>query len=157
MPLFKNVTGQKLPIYAWDTANNVPKTGDAANITCQYKLDAGSVTALTDTNPTEIDSTNMPGLYLFDLAQGETNGDLAIYFVKSSTTGIQIEPVIAFTSLPAPDVNVLTIESTLGLTNQMKADVNAEADTALSDYDPPTKAEMDSGLSNLEALGVIGM
>ncbi len=33
-------------------------------------------------------------------------------------------------------------DSSLGLTTQMKADVNAEADTALSDYDPPTNAEM---------------
>lgn len=30
------------------------------------------------------------------------------------------------------------------LDTQAKADVNAEADTALSDYDPPTKAEMDT-------------
>ena len=31
------------------------------------------------------------------------------------------------------------------LDTQAKADVNAEADTALTDYDPPTKAEMDTG------------
>jgi len=31
------------------------------------------------------------------------------------------------------------------LTATMKASVNTEADTALSDYDPPTKAEMDTG------------
>lgn len=30
-----------------------------------------------------------------------------------------------------------------GLTTQQKADVNAEADTALTDYDAPTKAELD--------------
>lgn len=35
------------------------------------------------------------------------------------------------------------------LNTQAKADVNAEADTALSDYDPPTKAEMDAGFSGL--------
>jgi len=32
---------------------------------------------------------------------------------------------------------------------QAKLDVNAEADTALTDYDPPTKAELDSGLAGL--------
>jgi len=31
-----------------------------------------------------------------------------------------------------------------------KAEVNAEVDTALADYDPPTKAEMDAGLSGIE-------
>lgn len=35
-------------------------------------------------------------------------------------------------------------DSNLALTSQMKADVNAEADTALSDYDPPTNAEMNA-------------
>ena len=35
-------------------------------------------------------------------------------------------------------------DSTLALTTQEKADANAEADTALSDYDPPTKTEMDT-------------
>jgi len=34
------------------------------------------------------------------------------------------------------------------------AQVNAEADTALSDYDPPTKAELDSGLAGLNDITV---
>lgn len=38
------------------------------------------------------------------------------------------------------------------LDSQAKADVNAEADTALADYDPPTKAEMDSGFAGLNDL-----
>lgn len=40
-------------------------------------------------------------------------------------------------------------EFAVKLSTQGKADVNAEADTALSDYDPPTKAELDSGLAAL--------
>jgi hypothetical protein len=39
------------------------------------------------------------------------------------------------------DVNVKTKTSTLGLTAQEKLDVNAEADMALTDYDPPTRTE----------------
>lgn len=35
-------------------------------------------------------------------------------------------------------------DANLALTTQMKADVNAEADTALSDYDAPTNAEMNA-------------
>ena len=35
------------------------------------------------------------------------------------------------------------------LTTEEKADVNAEADTALTDYDPPTDTEMDTGHTNL--------
>lgn len=37
-------------------------------------------------------------------------------------------------------------------TTAAKAEVNAEADTALTDYDPPTKAELDSGLAGLNDL-----
>lgn len=40
-------------------------------------------------------------------------------------------------------------ELAVKLSTQGKADVNAEADTALSDYDPPTKAELDSGFAAL--------
>jgi len=41
-----------------------------------------------------------------------------------------------------------------GMSTGMKAEVNAEADTALSDYDPPTKAELDSGLAGLNDITV---
>ena len=34
-----------------------------------------------------------------------------------------------------------------GMSTTMKAQINTEADSALSDYDPPTKAEMDSAFS----------
>jgi hypothetical protein len=40
-------------------------------------------------------------------------------------------------------------EQAVALSAQGKADVNAEADSALADYDPPTKAELDSGLAAL--------
>jgi hypothetical protein len=33
---------------------------------------------------------------------------------------------------------------------QARADVNAEADAALADYDPPTKAELDAGLAGID-------
>lgn len=47
------------------------------------------------------------------------------------------------------DVNTKTLESGLDLTATMKASVNSEADAALTDYDPPTKAEMDTGFAAL--------
>ncbi len=42
--------------------------------------------------------------------------------------------------------------SIAGLNNLSAAQVNAEVDTALADYDPPTKAELDSGLAGLNNL-----
>ncbi len=42
------------------------------------------------------------------------------------------------------DVRTKSFNASLGLTTQMKADVNAEADKALTDYDPPTNAELNA-------------
>lgn len=39
-----------------------------------------------------------------------------------------------------------------GMSAGMKAEVNAECDTALTDYDPPTKAELDTAHSTTDAL-----
>ena len=39
-----------------------------------------------------------------------------------------------------------------GMSTAMKAEVNAEVDTALSDYDAPTKAEMDAKFSTTDGL-----
>jgi len=134
MPLYKNQSGQWLDVFAWDTINNTWKTGDAGNITCAYKIDAGEIGSLADTNPAELDATDMPGAYRFDLAQGEINGDLALYYPKSSTPGILLEPVSVYTTLP-------------GLTTEQKADVNAEADQALADYQGATQSNLTDAVS----------
>lgn len=88
----KNVSGQKLKVYAVDRATGGPKTGDAANITAYVMKDNGALTALTDTSATEVSSTNAPGLYTFDLTQAETNADVLNFTGKSSSTGIDIVP-----------------------------------------------------------------
>lgn len=95
--LFKNVAGQKLAVYAHDTSADAPKTGDAGNITAQISIDGGATAATNDTNPTELDATDAKGIYIFDLTQAETNGDLIILSAVSSTADVQIEPVIAYT------------------------------------------------------------
>jgi len=92
----KNVASQKVAVYAWDTVNRVAKTGDAANITGQISKDGGAAAATNDTNPTELDATNFPGVYIFDMTQAETNADLVILQAKSSSTGISILPVLIY-------------------------------------------------------------
>jgi hypothetical protein len=97
MPIFKNVASQKCLVYAYDKTTGAAKTGDAGNITGAISLDGGGATATDDTNPSEVDSTDSPGFYSFNLTQGETNGDLFGLYAKSSTANILIEPVIAYT------------------------------------------------------------
>ena len=51
----KNVTGQKWLVYAINTTNSQPVTGDAANITAKIRKDYGAATATNDVNPTELE------------------------------------------------------------------------------------------------------
>lgn len=97
MPLWKNVTSQKAPVYAYDQVAGAAKTGDASNITAQISKDGGASAAVADTNPTELDSTDHPGIYLFDLTQAETNANMILISSASSTADIVIEPLTLFT------------------------------------------------------------
>jgi len=124
--MYKNVANQQIAIYAHDTDADAPKTGDAGNITAYISKDGGGVAQSNDVNPTELDATNAKGIYIFNLTQAETNCDLFVLSATSTTNNIQIEPVMAYTETSPV--------------------------TALSDYDPPTKAEMDAGFSGLNDL-----
>lgn len=90
----KNTAGQKWVVYAWDTTDDSPKTGDADNITADLQIDDGEATALHDTNPTELGD----GYYAFDLTQAETNGDLLLLVPVSLTANIQVGTVISTSS-----------------------------------------------------------
>ena len=87
----KNVDGQYAYVRAIDIGNSgADKTGDAANIVGSIVIDGGARAATNDVNPTEIDSTNLPGLYRFTLLQAETNGDTIAVGGVSSTSNIVI-------------------------------------------------------------------
>lgn len=88
--MFKNVASQKIALFAFTTATGVARTGDAANLTAYVSKDFGAVTVLGDTSATEMDATNAPGWYVFDLAQGETNADSLLFTAKSSTSGVAV-------------------------------------------------------------------
>lgn len=90
--MYKNRASQKLVVYAFD-ADGDPVTGDAANITCQITKDWGAPAATNDANPTEHESSDHPGIYLFDLTQAETNADDILATPVSSTSGVKLDPV----------------------------------------------------------------
>lgn len=100
--MFKNTTSQKLTVYAFDSTTNLPKTGDGANLTAYVSKDDGTLTVLADTSATEVDATNGKGYYIFDLAQGETNGDKLLFSCKSSTSNIVVlgMPAVVYTTPP---------------------------------------------------------
>jgi len=97
MALHKNVANQKVLIFAWDSGNSVPKTGDAGNITAHITKDGGGAVQSNDVNPSELDATNLKGIYAFNLTQEESNCDLFCLVAKSSTPDIIIAPVVVYT------------------------------------------------------------
>lgn len=151
--MFKNVASQKIVFVAWDSATGLLKTGDAANLTAYVSKDGGAVTVLADTSATEMDATNAKGCYSFDVAQGESNGNMLLFTCKSSTSGIQLDPVLAFTT-PAnftalvidssglADANMVKSGPTGAGTAQTARDLGANIDAAVSSrmatYTQPT-------------------
>ena len=89
----KNVASQTIAVYAWDTSADTTKTGDAANITAYISKDGAAGVQSNDVNPTELDATNMPGVYVFDLTQAETNANMFVISAKSATANITLAPV----------------------------------------------------------------
>lgn len=122
--MFKNVASQKVAVYAHDTAADAPKTGDAANITAYISKDGGAAAQTNDANPTELDATNMKGIYVFDLTQAETNCDLFLLSAVSATADIFIQPVeIYTTALTGTEVAELTLMRKL-LQNRKEFDLD---------------------------------
>lgn len=117
--MFKNVASTFL-VFAFDATTNVPKGGDAANITAYVAIDGGAVTVLGDTSATEFDATNAPGYYWFTAAQAETNGDRLMVTGKSSTSNIKVigAPAVIYTRPTtgwlAPTVAARTLDVSAG-------------------------------------------
>ena len=158
--MFKNVASQKLVVYAYDTSADTPKTGDAANITMQISKDGAACAASNDTNPTELDSTDAKGVYIFDLLQAESNCDLFIGSPVSSTSNIVIEPVIVYTTTPMRGTDSAALASVCTETRlaeldaaNLPADVDAIPTTAMRGTDSAALASVctETRLAELDA------
>jgi hypothetical protein len=162
MAIYKNASGQKVAVFAYDKTTGAAKTGDAANITAYLSKDFAAAAAVADTNPTELDATNMAGWYVFDLTQAETDAEVLVIAPKSATADIVLEQVqvttldaaissrLASGSYTAPD------NATIGtLANRLTADragyldkLNVSGTLAHSEAADTYKADV-SGLSTL--------
>jgi hypothetical protein len=84
--MFKNTSNQKLRVFAFNSVNGEPQTGDADNITCKLSIDNGPLQDLEDINPVETED----GYYLFDLTKAETNGNFLDFYPDSSTVNVVV-------------------------------------------------------------------
>jgi len=132
-------TAVTVSLVCWDTVNNVGKTGDASNITLRGVRDG---TLFTPSAPsiTQVDSTNLPGVYKASLTASENNGTFLTLGGKSSSTGCVIIPVSwsneltgdAFARLGAPagasvSADIAAVKSDTGATltdtNELQTDL----------------------------------
>lgn len=130
--MFKNTASQKVAVLAWDTDADAPKTGDAANITAQISKDGGATAATNDVNPTELDATDAKGIYIFDMEQAESNGDLIVLSPVSGTANIQLEPVILYTITPMRGTDSAALATGLATHDGKLDTVDALIDTLIT-------------------------
>ncbi len=131
--MYKNVASQDAPsLLAWDTVNNVPKTGDAAQILLYVSIDDAAPVLLGAAGAaSEKDATNSEGEYYSTdgPTQGETNGDKLVFSGKSSTANIYLSPVTVYTR-PGSNAGILAntvlIEG-VDATNQIRDSVLADS------------------------------
>jgi len=108
----KNVDNQLWRVYAFDSTDNTPVTGDGTNITGNLYLDGGGANPIDDTNPTEIAN----GYYTFDITQAESNADNILISAESSTENVIVigSPTSLYTR--PPNFEALGIQSNGDLT-----------------------------------------
>jgi len=142
---------------AWDTVNNVGKTGDSANFTMRVIKD-GSASAPTN-SVSEVDSTNCPGVYTITLTASEMSADTITLAGKSSTSGVTIVPVNIVTESGRLDTSVSS-RSTLTASDVWSAGTRTITDktefSLTSAYDPAKSAasqtSVDTANTNISAI-----
>jgi len=95
--MIKNTASQKIAVFAWNNATGIPAVDDEGQITAQVSIDGAATAATNDANPDQLDSTDAPGVYLFNMTKAETNGNLILLSAVSATADIDIQPVFVYT------------------------------------------------------------
>ncbi len=118
----KNVAGQYIILFAFDSATSQAKTGDAANMLFYVTKDNGTTTLIASNSgvPTEQSSTHAKGWYIIALAQAETNADLLTFTGVSVTSGIQV--VGCSLATDPPSFNALAISGGIVSADVKKTD-----------------------------------
>jgi hypothetical protein len=80
---------------AWNTSTNLGQTGDAANHT--LKLVQDGTEGPPTNSPSEVDSTNLKGLYKITLAAADMNYNCVVLGGASSTANVIIIPLTIIT------------------------------------------------------------
>lgn len=110
--MFKNVAGQKMALYAFETGTGntagQPKNGEAGNLTFYVNKDWAGSNAFASSGITAVGG-NASGWYVGDLSQAETNADALLFTGKSTTANVAVVGQLVYT-VP-PNFTALTINA----------------------------------------------
>lgn len=143
----KNEAGQVVAFQAVSSTDGSAVT--TGSPTVYVTIDGG--TQATGTN-TAIHEGQ--GAWTYVPTQAETNGDHIVFTFTLSgciNQSVNVYPVVV-NDYKADVSGVATQSSVDALNDLSAAEVNAQVDTALADYDGPTKAEMDAAFAALNDL-----
>lgn len=84
-----------LSYLAWNTSTNTPQTGDEGNHTLRIIKDG--VESTPAGSPSEIDATNLRGVYSITLTANEMQADALTFGGISGTANVEIIPIIIIT------------------------------------------------------------
>lgn len=134
----KNTAGQFIHFQGVDASTGGIKSG--VSWTVRRCID-GTFAAATGT----VTEDGTTGWYKFAMSQADTNGNNIAFNFTGSGAVPQTVNIVTTACDPTSTAFGLSLAKTTNLTgfNDLSAaQVNAEADTALSDYDPPTRTEL---------------
>ena len=144
----------------WDTANNVGKAGDAANLTLRIIKDGGPPAVPANVPASEPDITNLPGVYELVLTAAEMDADFVTLGGKSGTADTVVIPTYIHTEagvlpLVAPGSNGGL--PTVNASNEVSLDEDIVADHVLRrTYANARLSAVGDALSGRSLLGAIG-
>lgn len=141
----KNTAGQFIHFQGVDASTGGIKSG--VSWTVRRCID-GTFAAATGT----VTEDGTTGWYKFAMSQADTNGNNIAFNFTGSGAVPQTVNIVTTACDPTSTAFGLSLAKTTNLTgfNDLSAaQVNAEADTALSDYDPPTRTELTTDTTSI--------
>tara|TARA_R100000458_G_C8277677_1_gene253298 strand:- start:644 stop:1399 length:756 start_codon:yes stop_codon:yes gene_type:complete len=122
----KNVASQKVVVFAYDSITGAGKTGDSGNFTKTVSKDGASFSS-GGGSFTEIAN----GYYTYAPTQAETNCDIFIMHVTSSTASVEVEDVVIYTDA---DLNA-KIDTIDGIVDSILVDTGTTLDGKIDTID----------------------
>jgi len=150
LPIIENQTNRLIYIAEKRDGSGVVSSGTDVHLKVHNITDDAYWTGSDWGAETELDGTHLTnGYWYYDFATPDGDaGDRIEWVWYNETDGT----VVLGEEAEVFDADALLIQALAALNNLSQAEANAAADTALTDYGPPTKAEMDSGLAAIDTL-----